>query len=240
MKRRYLLTAGTAAIAAGAGWLALRPQPGSTLLPMAAQAQDTTTEAPPVEGDATTTPDAAPDAAPTLEIVEMVEGNPMAKVEVIEYASFTCPHCAAFHADQYQQLKANYIDTNKIKFTYREIYFDRFGLWASMLARCGGPEKFFGIAEMLYAKQRDWLAGGDPTQIAANLRQIGKVAGMDDAALDVCMQDATLAQNLVAWFEENSTRDGINSTPSFMINGEKYSNMTYADFAAILDAKLAE
>lgn len=227
MNRRYLLTAGTAALALGAGWLALRPQQGSTLLPMAAQAQETASDA----------PDAEPQA---IEIIEMVQGNPLAKVEVIEYASFTCPHCAAFHADQYQLIKTNYIDTNKIKFVYREVYFDRFGLWASMMARCGGPDKFFGITEELYAKQRDWLAGGDPTQIAANLRQIGKIAGLDDAALDACMQDADLAQNLVAWFEENSSRDDITSTPSFLINGQKYSNMAYDAFAAVLDEKLAE
>ncbi len=239
MNRRYLLTAGTAALAVGAGWLALRPQQGSTLLPMAAQAQETTSEAPAPD---TTAPDTtAPDAiAAPVEIIEMVQGNPLAKVEVIEYASFTCQHCAAFHADQYQLIKTNYIDTNKIKFVYREVYFDRFGLWASMMARCGGPDKFFGITEELYVKQRDWLAGGDPTQIAANLRQIGKIAGLDDAALDACMQDADLAQNLVAWFEGNSSRDDITSTPSFLINGQKYSNMAYDAFAAVLDEKLAE
>jgi protein-disulfide isomerase len=176
----------------------------------------------------------------TSTVVEMVLGNPDAAVEVIEYASFTCPHCAAFHANQFQELKANYIDTGLIKFVYREIYFDRFGLWASMVARCGGEMRFFGISDMLYDQQREWIAGGqDPALIAGNLRRIGLTAGLDGAQVDACLSDPTTAQTLVAWFEENSARDEITSTPSFIINGDKFSNMSYSDFAAVLDERLA-
>jgi len=221
MNRRFLLTTAVAALATA---------------PLSAFAREA--EAPDTTADAAA-PDATTDTAVT--IPDMILGNPMAKVEVIEYASFTCPHCAAFHADQYQQLKANYIDTGKIRFVYREIYFDRFGLWASMIARCGGnTERFFGIADVVYDTQRQWTAGGDPAQIAANLRQIGKVAGLDDETLDACMSDGAQAQSLVDWFTENSTRDAVEGTPTFIINGEKFSNMSYANFAEILDAKLAE
>jgi len=178
----------------------------------------------------------ATDEAPV--IGDMVLGNPDATVEVIEYASYTCPHCASFHANQFKDIKKNYIDTGKIKFVYREIYFDRFGLWASMIARCGGDMRFFGVTEMLYETQREWTAGGDPAQIAQNLRGIGKVAGLNDETLDACMNDGATAQALVSWFEENSARDEITSTPSFVINGEKFSNMSYADFAKVLDEKL--
>ena len=176
----------------------------------------------------------------TSTVAEMVLGNSDAAVEVIEYASFTCPHCAAFHANQFQELKANYIDTGLIKFVYREIYFDRFGLWASMVARCGGEMRFFGISDMLYDQQREWIAGGqDPALIAGNLRRIGLTAGLDGEQVDACLSDPTTAQTLVAWFEENSARDEITSTPSFIINGEKFSNMSYSDFAAVLDERLA-
>lgn len=210
MNRRFLLTTATAALVS------------SSLGLTAALAQDT----------------AAADQDAGVQITEMVLGNPDATVEVIEYASFTCPHCANFHANQFKEIKNNYIDTGKIKFVYREIYFDRFGLWASMIARCGGEMRYFGIADMIYEKQREWTAGGDPVVIADNLRNIGKVAGLSDADLDACMQDGEKAQALVSWFEENSTRDEIASTPSFMINGEKYSNMSYEDFAALLDKAL--
>ncbi len=209
MNRRFLLTTATAALVTSSlGWTA-------------ALAQDATAE----QGEGT-------------QITDMVLGNPDAAVEVIEYASFTCPHCANFHANQFKEIKKNYIDTGKIKFVYREIYFDRFGLWASMIARCGGEMRYFGIADMIYAKQREWTAGGDPVVIADNLRNIGKIAGLTDEDLDACMQDGEKAQALVSWFEENSAMDEITSTPSFMINGKKYSNMTYDDFADILDKAL--
>ena len=213
------------AFAAGGGWLLMQqsaaPSDTRTALLGAAAAQD-------AEVDTST-------------IVEMVQGDPEASVEVIEYASFTCPHCANFHANQYLQLKENYIDPGLIRFVYREVYFDRPGLWASMIARCGGELRFFGITGMLYEQQREWLAGGqDPNLIIENLRRIGRTAGMSDEQMDVCMQDGETAQNLVAWFEENAEADGIRSTPSFVIDGELYSNMSYDDFAAILDEKLAE
>jgi len=213
------------AVIAGGGWFL--GQGGSTgsgqgLLPGAAQAQEAT------EADASA-------------VVEMVQGDPDAAVEVIEYASFTCPHCATFHADQYQQLLENYIEPGKIRFVYREIYFDRPGLWASMLARCGGEMRFFGISEMLYEQQREWLAGGqDPALIVENLRRIGLTAGMSGEEIDACMSDGETAANLVAWFEANAEADAIRSTPSFVIDGELFSNMNYTDFAAILDEKLGE
>jgi protein-disulfide isomerase len=176
----------------------------------------------------------------TSGILEMTLGNPDAKVTVIEYASFTCPHCKNFHADVMPDLKRGYIETGKINFIYREVYFDRFGLWAGMLARCGGPLRYFGISDLLYDQQSDWLDSGDPATIAQNLRTIGKDAGLSDDELQACLTDATKAQAMVALYQINAKADGIDSTPSFVINGEKYGNMTYADFSAILDAKLAE
>jgi len=174
-------------------------------------------------------------------IIEMVQGAEDAPIELIEYASYTCPHCAAFHGNQYPQLKENYIDTGKVRFVYREIYFDRFGLWASMVARCGGEEKFFGITDLLYAQQSEWIAGGqDPAVIAGNLRRIGLTAGIEPEALDACMSDGDTAQALVAWFEENATADDVNSTPTLVINGTKHSNMSYADLSALLDEELGE
>lgn len=176
----------------------------------------------------------------TVEIPDMVLGDPDAPVEMIEYASFTCPHCARFHADVYPQLKADYIDTGKVKFVYREVYFDRFGLWASMIARCAGETRFFPFAELLYAEQREWAGSQDPAQVIDNLRKLAKTSGMNDETLDACMTDATQAEALVGWYQTNAERDEINSTPSFLIAGEKYSNMTYDEMKAIIDEKLAD
>jgi protein-disulfide isomerase len=159
-------------------------------------------------------------------------------VTVIEYASFTCPHCRAFHQGPFKELKANYIDTGKINFIYREVYFDRFGLWAGMLARCAGPDRYFGMAEMLYETQQEWIGNGDPATIAENLRRMGRTAGMTDDEVNACLQDGDMARALVAVYQQNAEADAVDSTPTFLINGEKYSNMSYEDFSAILDEKL--
>ena len=170
--------------------------------------------------------------AETVTVEDMTLGNPDAAVTMVEYASFTCPHCAAFHENTFAQLKADYIDTGKIHFVYREVYFDRFGLWAGMLARCGG--------EALYGSQPEWAKGGDPAEIAGNLRKLGRTAGLSDEEVTACMSDQATAEAMVASFEKNAEADGISSTPSFVINGETYTNMPYDEMKAILDAALAD
>lgn len=174
----------------------------------------------------------------TSTIVEMTMGADDAPVTVIEYASFTCPHCANFHAGPLKQLKEEYIDTGKVKLIYRDVYFDRYGLWASMIARCEGPDKFFGLADMIYANQSTWSRAGDASSIVDELRKIGRIAGLDDAAMEACLQDGTKAQTLVTWYQANAEEHGINSTPSFIINGKPVANLAYADFKAVIEKEL--
>ncbi len=224
-RRNFLL--GTVAVVGLGGWYMTANRSASTAgfadapLPGAANAQTT-------DGDVDTS---------TIE--EMVLGNPDSTVEIIEYASFTCSHCASFHAGPYKQLKAEYIDTGKIKFVYREVFFDRFGLWASMIARCAGADKFFGMADLIYAGQSEWTRAGEPAAIIEELRKIGRLAGMDNDTIEACLQDGEKAKTLVAWYQENAEADEINSTPSFIINGKKHSNMSYADMKEIIDEELA-
>ena len=123
------------------------------------------------------------------EITEMALGPEDASVTVMEYASFTCPHCANFHKGPFKQLKADYIDTGKVRFVYRDVYFDRFGLWASMV--------------------------------------------------ETCLNDRDKAQALVGWYQENAEAHEVNSTPTLIIDGQKYSNMPYDELKAIIDEKLA-
>ncbi|HPE26789.1 DsbA family protein [Albidovulum sp.] len=173
-------------------------------------------------------------------VPDMVQGQEDAPVTVVEYASFTCPHCQHFHEEVYGQLKSNYIDTGKIKFVYREVYFDKFGLWAAMVARCGGAEKYFGISDMIYDTQKEWLAAENEAGIAENLRKIGLKAGIAPDALDACLKDNDMAKAMVANYQTKATADDITGTPSFIIDGQKYSNMSYEDFAKVLDEKLAK
>ena len=176
--------------------------------------------------------------AGAAEIIDMVQGAEDAPITVIEYASFTCPHCARFHSDVYKLLRKNYIDTGKVKFIFREVYFDKYGMWASMIARCSGPDRFFGMTDLILNSQSTWARAGDDLAIVEALRKIGRLSGMQDAALDSCLQDGEKLRALVGWYKENAQRDGIQSTPSFLIDGQPYKNMDYEEFAKILDEKL--
>ena len=198
------------------------------LTPMLAHAQEAT-------------PSPSPEAAPAVEVQDFSLGDPAAKVKITEYASFTCPHCARFHETVWSDLKKNYIDTGKVHFTYREVYFDRYGLWAAMMARCGGELRYFGIVDILFSTQKEWAASEDPNVTVENLKKIGRSVGMDDATLDACMKDQAQAEALVAHFEKGMTDDGIEGTPTFIVNGEKHSGeMSYEDFAKIVDDAAAK
>lgn len=174
----------------------------------------------------------------TSSVIEMTQGAEDAPITIVEYASYTCPHCASFHQGPYKNLKAEYIDTGKVKFIYREAYFDRYGLWASMIARCGGQERFFGITDLIYAGQSDWVRAGEPAAIVEELRKIGRLAGLDNDQLETCLQDGDKARTLVAWYEQNIEADDIRSTPAFIIDGDKHSNMAWSEMKTIIDGKL--
>ncbi|MEM8879358.1 MAG: DsbA family protein [Pseudomonadota bacterium] len=176
---------------------------------------------------------------PGREIPEMTLGAEDAPVEFIEYASFTCPHCARFHEEVYPQLKADYIDQGTVRFIYREVYFDRFGLWATMVARCAGPERFFGVTDLIYANQREWTQG-DAATVAENLRRIGRTAGLSDAELESCLTDGEFAQALVDRYEARLEEHEVPGTPTFIINGVMHGNMPYSDMQVLLDGLIAE
>ncbi|WP_108485267.1 DsbA family protein [Oceaniglobus ichthyenteri] len=170
---------------------------------------------------------------------EMTMGDADAPVTMVEYSSFTCPHCKRYHEGPMKEIKKNYIDTGKVHYIAREVYFDRYGLWAGMVARCGGPVRYFGVTDLIYAQQAEWTRG-EPAEIVANLRRIGKTAGLSDTQLDACLADADKAQAMVATWEKFQAEDQIQSTPTFMVNGTQYSNMSYDEFATLLDEKLGE
>jgi protein-disulfide isomerase len=163
-----------------------------------------------------------------------------AKVTIIEYASFTCPHCADFHANVFKPLKAEYVDSGKVRFVYREFYRNRLDLWAAMVARCGGEMRYFGITDILFEKQQEWAAGEDPTVIVANLKRIGRTAGLEDGAMDACLNDRAMAEALVAHFQETSTADSVTGTPTLFINGTRAESVSLDAVKARIDELLAE
>lgn len=184
----------------------------------------------------TPTPTPAPAGLPLLD--DVVMGAEDAPVTIYEYSSFTCPHCKTFHLEVLPQFKADYIDTGKVRLVYREAYFDRPGLWAALVARCGGDMRYFGIVDMLFQKQRDWIGDGQGPTIAANLRGIGKAAGLTDADLDTCLSDGASAQALIARYEESMKEYDITGTPTVVVNGEKVSPLSYKSLSEAVDAAL--
>ncbi|PVH28297.1 DsbA family protein [Pararhodobacter oceanensis] len=228
MQRRTLLLSGAAALTAVGGYNLYAslsggaPLPGSTLIePGAAQAQ---------------TSDGA--EIDISQVLEMEAGNPEAEVTIMEFSSFTCPHCARFNQTVYNDLKEAYIDTGLVRYIKREVYFDAYGLWAALVARCGGQMRYFGVAEMIYAEQSDWARGESGADVADSLRRIGRRAGMSDEELNACLTDRDQATAMMQVYQNNMEEYGITGTPSFVINGETYSNMSFAEFQEILDPLL--
>lgn len=180
-------------------------------------------------------------AVNTAEVVieDMALGNPMAQIQVVEYASFTCPHCAAFHTNAFESLRKNYIDTGKIRFVFREVYFDQFGLVASMIGRCSGKkEDYFQFVDKVFNQQKQWMASRDGNTVLNELIALGKSVGLTDEQLQACLSDDAKSERLVSWYQQNAKADGIRSTPSFLVNGKLMSNMSYEEFAKVLDNEL--
>ncbi len=172
-------------------------------------------------------------------VVEMSMGAANAPVTMVEYWMFTCPHCAAFHRDVFPQIKANFVDTGKVRVVFREVYFNRPSLWAAMIARCAPRDRYFGIADLLFARQAVWSTPRDTNKMVAELYAIGRQAGLTDADMNACLSDRAFAEALVAEFQKNSTADAVDATPTFVIDGQKFGNAGYAEFETRLNAALA-
>lgn len=171
-------------------------------------------------------------------IVEMAMGAEDAPVTLVEYASLTCPHCANFQINVMPQIKKEFVDTGKVRLVYREVFFDRPSLWAAMIARCAGEDRYFGVIDLLFRDQANWTRATDAEAMMADLYAIGRQAGLTDAAMGECLQDQAFAEALVAEFQKNVTADGIEATPTFILNGEKLENMDWPAFQARLNAEL--
>ncbi len=167
---------------------------------------------------------------------EMVLGDETAPITVIEYASLGCPHCANFHTNTYPQVKEDYIDTGKIKFIYRDFPLGTPALAASMIARCSGSAKYFGMIDIFFRSQQQWSRAENPLD---GLKKVARFGGMSNADVDACLQN----QELLDFIQEKARKGGeeheINATPSFVIDGETISGgMPYEDFKKLLDKAL--
>ena len=143
-------------------------------------------------------------------------GSADAPVTIIEYASMTCPHCAHFHETTYPELKTKYIDTGKVRFIFREFPLDQLAAAGSMLARCAGKDKYFPLIETLFAQQKDWVVQKPLEPMLA----IAKQAGFTQQSFEECLANQEILTGIEEGRTRASTKFGVNSTPTFFINGK--------------------
>ncbi|SOB96706.1 MULTISPECIES: thioredoxin domain-containing protein [Thalassospira] len=158
--------------------------------------------------------------AKAVEYKEHVLGNPDAPVTIIEYASLTCPHCAAFHNETLPEIKKSLIDTGKAKLIFRDYPLDGVAVRAAAVAQCAGDDRYFGVLGMLFKSQMTWARASDPIE---GIKQVVRFAGMDSDAVDACMSDEALIDGIVASRMRGEQEFKVNSTPSFVIDGETFA-----------------
>lgn len=174
---------------------------------------------------------------PTEEaLAERVLGDATAPVEMIEYSSLTCPHCAAFHAEKLPELKKKYIETGKLRLIQRDFPFDRLGAMAAMMARCANPMRYHQFIDVLFKQQNQWSRSDDPV---GALVQIGKLGGLSEKDFQACMQNEDLLNGILKMRQDGVAEYDINSTPTFIINGEKIvGNQSLEDFEEAIEKHL--
>ncbi len=163
-------------------------------------------------------------------------GSPDAPITIIEYASLTCPHCAAFHNTALPEIKKNYIDEGLVRLVYRDFPLDKVALHGSLIADCAPEENYFRILGVMFSSQQQWATTADPV---AALDQIGRMGGVAPEAIAACTNDDALIQKILTRAQEAQNVYGINSTPSFVINGQIVKGaLPYEEYDAILKSLL--
>jgi protein-disulfide isomerase len=147
-------------------------------------------------------------------------GKEDAPVTIVEYASMTCGHCAAFHALTLPELKKKYVDTGKVRFVYRDFPLDKYALQAAQIAECAGNDRYFGVVDMVFQTQPQWTAGKDPI---AELTKSLRIAGITESEVKACLANEKVADSIVAEQTTAAQKLGVNSTPTLFINGERFT-----------------
>jgi len=182
-------------------------------------------------------PGSAAGIAPVDEALkEKVYGKADAPVTVVEYASLGCPHCAAFHFQTFPKLKKEYIDTGKVKLIYRDFPLGTPAFAASMVARCSGHQRYFGMVDMFFKSQAQWSRAQNPL---AELQKVARFGGMAPGDVEACLRSKEIQDGIRKVAQEAQNDHGVNSTPSFIIAGKVYpGNIEYDTFKKLIDSAL--
>jgi protein-disulfide isomerase len=167
----------------------------------------------------------ASDVAKPMSLPDMALGPANASVTITEYASMTCPHCAAFNEAVFPKIKSEYIDSGKVRYVFREFPLDIKAAAGSMLARCIAKDdsgKYFTVIDLLFKQQNDWVM----KNTTETLTRIGKQAGLSQQAVEDCLKDQALLDKIAADQKYASDILKVNSTPTFFVNGERIKGET--------------
>ncbi len=186
-----------------------------------------------IAGPVLAAPALAADAAkPPAVYQEYVLGNPKAKVTVIEYASLTCPHCAHFQEEEYPKLKAAYIDTNKIKYIYRDFPLDGLATGAALLARCAPNGRGITMVDLMFKNQNEWARAEQPL---VPLKNYAKLSGMDEADVDSCLKNQPMLKEIQNVQEKAVTLYKVQGTPTFFVNEELVEGVDFDTLKMAID-----
>ena len=181
---------------------------------------------------------AAGDVAKPVSLPDMALGPKDAAVTITEFASMTCPHCAAFNEQVFPKIKSEYIDTGKVRYIFREFPLDIKAAAGSMLSRCIAKDdapKYFAVTDMLFRQQNDWVL----KNTTETLTRIGKQAGLTQSQVEACLKDQALLDKIAADQKYASDVLKVDSTPTFFINGEKIKGEAkFEEFAKKIDPLL--
>lgn len=206
-------------------------KPAATEVAQSTAAPAAKVELPSSEGSVDTAKLMEPGALP-----EMAIGEANAPVTIVEYMSMTCPHCAAFHNNTFEEIKTKYVDSGKVRFVLREFPFDPRAAAAFMLARCAPEGQYFPMISMLFKQQQQWAAAQNGRDA---LLQMSKLAGFTQESFESCLTNQKLLDDVNAVMQKGAKDFGVQSTPTFFVNGEHYSgDMSVDVMSALIDSKL--
>ena len=169
---------------------------------------------------------------------DMALGAPEgAKVTVVEYASVTCGHCAAWQAQVYPEFKTRYVDTNKVRYVFREFPTapEAVAVAGFLVARCAGPDKYFPVIHEIMASQSEIFGGVPPRSI---LLRIANGAGLSEEQFQACVTDADAIKAMDARIK-SAIDAGVTGTPYFLVNGEHVADSSLSSLSEKIDAALA-
>lgn len=166
-----------------------------------------------------------------------------AKVTVVEYASVTCPHCAAWQDNTWPAFKAKYVDTKKVRYVFRELPTppQNVAVAGFLIARCAGDDKYFDVIHEIMASQKEWQQGVEPR---ATLYRVGGAAGLSEQQITDCIKDEKAIEAMDGRIKQAQAA-GVTGTPAFFVNGQQVvtpggEGASIEDLSRVIDAELAK